>query len=174
MANLIFTGEYYQSYPTFDTTSIFSVFAVNRYQEAVLRADYIITDKIAVNGGYSRQDYGDDALAHVYHLGCTVRPIEPVQVGVEYDNRQGFGGSINGVLADVTWDVNRNTQVAGGVSYDVYQRDILTNDEIARKYWFGGKYRLAKNMAASLRLEQDSSVRYNNYVQGRFVFDYDF
>ncbi len=30
---LVFTGEWYQSYPTFDNTSIYAVFAVDRYQE---------------------------------------------------------------------------------------------------------------------------------------------
>ena len=34
LSNLVFTGEYYQSYATFDTTSFYSVFAVNQYQEA--------------------------------------------------------------------------------------------------------------------------------------------
>jgi hypothetical protein len=60
-SDLILTGEWYQSYPIFDNSSIYSVFAVDRYQEAVFRADYTINDKISVNAGYTRQIYSDGA-----------------------------------------------------------------------------------------------------------------
>ena len=55
LSNLIFTGEYYQSYATFDTTSFYSVFAVNKYQRRHTRVDYTINDKVSVYGGYNRQ-----------------------------------------------------------------------------------------------------------------------
>jgi len=174
LANLVFTGEYYQSYPTFDTTSIYSVFAVDQYQEAVFRVDYTFNEMVSANAGYTREDFSEGALAHVYHLGCGVRPIEPLLVNVEYDNRQGYYGSTNGVIVDAAYDLKKDLQLAAGISYDVYQRDSLTGDEIARKYWGGAKYKLAKNMAASLRIEDDVNARYTSNVQGRFVFDYDF
>ena len=72
--SLILTGEWYQSYPTFDTTDVFSVFAVNRYQEGVLRADYTINQMIAVYGGYQRQEYGDDGSADVFNAGVVLKP----------------------------------------------------------------------------------------------------
>jgi hypothetical protein len=64
--------------------------------------------------------------------------------------------------------------VAGGITYDVYQRDSMTFDEIARRYWLGGKYKLAKNMALSGRIEDDVNARFETNVTGRLVFDYDF
>ncbi|MBT0895777.1 hypothetical protein KI811_18415, partial [Geobacter hydrogenophilus] len=72
------------------------------------------------------------------------------------------------------YDVTKSLQVAGGLGYDVYKRDVMDNDEIARTYWLGGKYKLAKSMAASLRVENNVNARYENDTQGRFVFDYDF
>jgi hypothetical protein len=60
------------------------------------------------------------------------------------------------------------------MGYDVYTRDIVLSDGTARLYWIGGKYKLAKNMSASLRIEDNSNERYSNDVQGRFVFNYDF
>ncbi|KAF0217562.1 MAG: hypothetical protein FD174_3241 [Geobacteraceae bacterium] len=176
-AKLIFTGEWFQSYPTFDTTSIFSVFAVNRYQEGVFRADYTITDKIAVNAGYSRQDYGDDGFADVYEVGCTLRPVDTVTVGLAYDKRQGVGGRLDGGIFDATWDATKELQLAGGLTVDAYRRDFFpstSGDQIAQKYWLGGKYRLAQNMRASLRIEDDITETRNSNVQGRFIFDYDF
>ncbi|ABB31150.1 hypothetical protein Gmet_0908 [Geobacter metallireducens GS-15] len=177
MANLIFTGEWYQSYPTFDTTSIYSVFAVNRYQEGVFRVDYTINDMIAVNAGYSRQDYGDDGIANVYELGCRLHPISSVEIGLAYDKRNGYGGKLDGGQLDVAWDVTKGLQLSGGLTYDVYQRDFYldgSSRETAQKYWLGGKYKLARNLQASLRVEDAITARDESDINGRFVLDYDF
>ncbi len=176
MANLVLTGEWYQSYPTFDADSIFAVFAVNRYQEGVFRADYTINDKISVNVGYSRQDYGDDGLADVYEVGARVRPIESIMVNLSYDKRHGFNGSLDGGIIDVTYDVTKELQLAAGFQYDVYTREDIVNvgQEIARKYWGGARYKLAKNMSASIRVEDDVNRLFESDWQGRLVFNYDF
>ncbi|ACM20038.1 outer membrane channel, putative [Geotalea daltonii FRC-32] len=174
LSNLIFTGEYYQSYATFDTTSFYSVFAVDQYQEGLFRVDYTFNDMVSVNGGYNRQFYGEGAHANVYHVGLSLRPIEPLRVNVEYDNRNGYYGSTNGGIIDASYDINKAAQVAGGITYDVYQRDSLTGDEIARRYWLGGKYKIAKNMAVSGRIQDDVNARYSTNVSGRVTFDYDF
>jgi len=174
--NLVLTGEWYQSYPTFDADSFYAVFAVNRYQEGVFRADYRINDMFSVNAGYSRQDYGDDGAADVYQLGCRIRPIEPVVVNLSYDKRHGFNGSLDGGIIDVAYDVTKTLQLAAGLQFDVYTREDLatTGHEIARKYWGGAKYKLAKNMSASLRIEDNVNRQYSNDWQGRAVFNYDF
>ncbi len=175
-AKLVLTGEWYQSYPTFDADSIFAVFAVNRYQEGVFRADYTINDMISVNAGYSRQWYGDGGAADVYQAGCRIRPIEPVMVNLSYDKRQGFNGSLDGGIIDVFFQATKELELAAGFQYDVYAREdiVTTGDEIARKYWGGAKYRLAKNMSASIRVQDDVNRRFSEDWQGRFVFNYDF
>ena len=174
--NLIFTGEWYQSYPTFDADSIYAVFAVNRYQEGVFRADYNINDKIGINVGYSKQDYGDDGMTDVYSIGCRLRPIEPVTVNLSYDKQHGYNGSLDGGTADVSWTVIKQLELAAGVQFDVITREDIatTGHEIARKYWGGAKYKLAKNMSASARIEDDVNRSFTNDWQGRVVFNYDF
>ncbi len=174
MANLIFTAEYYESYPIFDTTSIYSVFAVNQYKEGVFRVDYAINEKISVNGGYNRQGYGNGGYADVYHVGTGIRPIEPLKLNVEYDKRSGYYGNFDGFIADVEYDIMKKAQVAAGINYDVYQRDALTGDEIARRYWFGGKYKLNKTMTLSSRVQNDVNVRYGENISGRVAFDLTF
>lgn len=173
-ADLIFTGEYYQSYPIFDATSIYSVFAVDRYREGLFRADYTLSEILSVNLGYNRQYYGEGAVANLYHVGATVTPIKHLKVNLEYDNRTGYYGDTNGFICDADYEINKSAQIAGGITYDVYQRDVLTNDEIARRYWLGGKYRLAKNMALSGRIQNDVNARYSENVSGRLAFDIDF
>lgn len=174
-ANLVLTGEWYQSYPIFDSTSIFSVFAVSRYQEAVIRADYSINDKITLNAGYSRQIYVDgDADADVFEVGCRIRPIEQLTLNLNYDHRNGNGNRLNGGIADVYLDITKKLELAGGIHYDVYERDRVTGEETARKYWLGSKYKINDKMSASVRVEDNVNARTKEDWSGRAAFNYDF
>lgn len=173
IADLVLTGEWYQSYPTFDSTSIYSVFAVSRYQEGVFRADYTINDMFSVNAGYSRQDYeGDDA--DVFEVGCRIRPIDNLQLNLNYDRRSGYGGKLNGGIAEVIYEPIKPLELAAGMHFDVYQRDRITGEETARKYWAGAKYKIAQNMSASIRVEDNVNARYKSDWQGRAAFNYNF
>lgn len=175
MASLVLTAEWYQSYPTFDSTSIYSIFAVDRYQEALIRADYAINDMLSVNAGYTRQFYGEgNDASDVVEVGCRIRPIESVRLDLNYDHNNGYGGNLNGGSAEVTYTPIKPLEVAAGLQYDVYAFDRSTGDETARKYWFGGKYKLAGNMSASVRVEDNVNAMYKNDWQGRVVFNYDF
>lgn len=172
-ADLVLTGEWYQSYPTFDSTSIYSVFAVSRYQEGVFRLDYTINDKISVNAGYSLQDYeGEDA--DVFAIGCRIRPVEQVQLNLSYDRRKGYGGDLDGGIAEITYEPIKPLELGAGIHFDVYERDRVTGEETARKYWAGAKYKLAQNMSASVRIEDNVNARYKSDWQGRAVFNYNF
>jgi len=173
IADLVMTGEWYQSYPTFDSTSIYSVFAVSRYQEGVFRVDYTLNDKISANIGYSKQDFaGEDA--DVVEVGCRIRPIEHLNVTLSYDHRNGYGGRLNGGIAEVSYEATKKLEVAGGLHHDVYERDKLTGDETARKYWLGGKYKIKDNMSASVRVEDNVNARYKEDYSGRMAFNLDF
>lgn len=173
-ADLMLTGEWYQSYPTFDYTSIYSVFAVNRYQEGVFRVDYTLNDMFSVNAGYNKQDYGDGADADVYELGVRIRPVHQVTLALNYDKRQGYGGKLNGGTAELTYEPTKKLELAGGIQYDVIERDKLTNEDHARKYWLGGKYKLAQNMSAAVRVEDAVNLYFKDDWSGRVVFNYDF
>lgn len=174
-ANLSLTAEYYQSYPTFDATSIYSVFAVNRYKEALVRADYSISEKISVNAGYTRQDFGDaDGEGNVYIVGLTFRPLKTLTIDIDYDRRSGYGGDLNGGTLAVNFDATPALRLAGGLAYDVYQLDKVTGEQTARNYWLGARYKLTKSLTASLRVEESVNKTYSRNSQGRFVFDYDF
>jgi hypothetical protein len=172
-SNLVLTGEWYQSYPTFDSTSIYSVFAVSRYQEGVFRIDYTFNDMFSANVGYSKEDY-EGADADVYEVGCRIRPIEQVQLNLNYDRRSGYGGNLNGGIAEITFEPIKPLELAAGIHYDVYERDRATGEETARKYWAGAKYKLAQNMSASVRVEDNVNATYKSDWQGRAVFNYNF
>ncbi|MBK5273452.1 MAG: hypothetical protein JJE30_00155 [Desulfuromonadales bacterium] len=172
-SNLVLTGEWYQSYPTFDSTSIFSVFAVSRYQEGVFRVDYTFNDMFSANAGYNMQDY-EGADADVYEVGCRIRPIEQILLSLNYDRRKGYGGNLNGGIAEITFEPIKPLELAAGIHFDVYERDRVTGEETARKYWAGAKYKLAQNMSASVRVEDNVNARFKSDWVGRAVFNYNF
>lgn len=171
--NLVLTGEWYQSYPTFDATSIYSVFAVKRYQEGVFRVDYTFNDRISVNAGYTWEDFEGEG-ADVFEVGCRIRPIEMVQLNLNYDRRQGYGGRLDGGIAEIVVQPIKPLELSAGIHFDVYERDHATGEETARKYWFGGRYKLARNMSASVRVEDNVNARMESDWQGRVVLNYDF
>jgi hypothetical protein len=173
-ADLVFTGEWYQSYPVFDSTSIYSVFATSRYQEGVFRVDYTINDMLSVNAGYSRQIFEDTDDADVVGVGCRIRPIENLSLTLNYDHRSGYGGRLNGAIADVAYDITKKFEIAGGIHFDVYERDRITGSETARKYWLGSKYKINDKMSASVRVEDNVNARYTEDWSGRTAFNYDF
>jgi hypothetical protein len=174
VSNLVLTGEWYQSYPIFDNSSIYSIFAVDRYQEAVFRADYTLSDKLSVNAGYTHQIYGEGGDENVYEIGARFRPIEPVQLSLNYDYQNGDGDVLNGGGAEVTYTPIKPLDLAAGIQFDVYQRDQTTGRETARRYWLGTKYKLNKTMTASLRIEDNVNHQYTNDWSGRAAFNYDF
>ncbi len=175
---LVFTGEYYESYPTFDTTDIFSVFAVNQYREGVFRVDYFINEKYSVNAGYTRESFGDGGTADVYELGGRWQPTEPLAIDLAVNDRHGFGGHQYGFAVDAFYDLTTKWQVAGGVGIDTFERDFFPvlpgAEHTAQRYWAAAKYKLAKNMKVTGQIEDQKNGIYTNAVQGRFVFDYDF
>jgi len=173
-ADLVLTGEWFQSYPIFDNSSIYSVFAVDRYQEGVFRADYTINDMIGINAEYTKQFYTEDTDIDVYGLGARIRPIEKVQLNLNYDYQLGNGTKLNGGAVEVVYEPTKPLELSAGIHYDTYERDRVTGLETARKYWVGGKYKLAKNMTASVRVEDNVNQQYSNDWAGRLAFKYDF
>ena len=172
-ADLVVTAETYESYPIFDATSIYAVFAVSQYKENILRADYKITEKIGLNAGYTWQDYdGEDA--NVLEIGGLFRPIDSLRLNVNYDQRSGYGGKLNGFAVEAFYDQSKKLELSGGVHQDVYERDRSTGQETASKYWIGGKYRIDKNMSALVRVEDNVNAQYHHDKQGRVVFNYIF
>lgn len=172
--DLMLTAEHYESYPTFDTTSIYSVFAVNKYKENVLRAEYTVAQWLDVSAGYSREDFGEGGDATLYEAGLKFRPSVSTTVGVFHDYRSGYGGKLDGYKVYAEYGKPGKWKAAAGIDYDAYTRDDMTGQETAKKYWAAGRYTIAKNMSSSVRVEDNVNVNYSKDMQGRLTFDVDF
>lgn len=171
---ILVTGEYYSSYPTFDADTIYTAFAVTRYWEALGRVDWVVSEEISLFGAYTRSDY-DGPDANTGTLGIRARPkrIEGLGVKASVDLREGYPGDRTGFRIDADYRRGKGL-LAGGVTYDVFQRDSMTGDFSGTLYWIGGRYELRKNLAASVRLEDKSTWKYADETQARVSLNYSF
>jgi len=162
---LTLTGEYYESYPTFDATSIYSGFAVNQYQETLVKAEYALTDAYKVFMAYAAEDFNDGEDANRYEAGIAARPIPDLVLNVSYDKRNGYGGELSGIRFNGRYSITEKTTVSAGIDRDDFRRETFP-DETVKKYWIGGTHRLNKTVSLTARAEDNVNVNYNHQYQG--------
>lgn len=174
-ARLALRGEYYQAYPTFDSNSIYSVFAVDRYSEYLLKAAYDMTARFSAYAAYKRQSYEENDTAEVISLGGMYQPSDNAWVNVTLDNRQGRGGRLWGGGIHGDYGISGDFKLSAGVQRDMYQRvETVDTWANASRYWLGIKYRIKENSQVTLRMEENVNENFNHRFVGRAVFDINF
>ena len=172
--NLMMTAEHYESYPTFDTTSVFSVFAVDQFKENIFRVEYTAAAWLDISVGYSQESFDEGGRAKLYEAGLKLRPSITTTIGLFHDKRTGYPGDLAGYRAYAEYSKFGKWKASAGIDYDSYQRDDMTGQETAKKYWAAGRYKFAKNMSSSVRVEDNVNINYSRDMQGRLTFDVDF
>lgn len=172
--NLMLTAEHFESTPTFDATSIYSVFALNQYKENSVRAEYTAASWLDLSAAVVFEDFGDGEDATVYEVGARIRPSINSAVGLYHDSRSGYGGDLDGYRIQVDYNKIGKWKASAGIDYDTYERDSMTGQETAKRYWAAGRYIIAKNMSTFVRVEDNVNINYSKDIQGRLTFDYDF
>jgi len=183
ISNLMIKGEFYHSYPTFDATSVYSVFAVDKYREYLIRAEYSLAQPVTLIAGYSRQTYEESDKADVITLGAKVYPTDELSVYAAYNYRKGFSG-FNGVTKVVNghlsgFEVNADYKFKkslifyAGAQYDSYDRpENVTDTNFAQRYWIGGRWIATKNISVSARIEDNDNENFNHRTLGRLTLDW--
>lgn len=168
-------GEYFFTYPTFDATSIYAVFAASRFHSGSLFVDYYIFDSLSFYGGYTAEFFeindAEDDDAHLFEIGAHTK-IKQIRLDGSIVIRQGYPGDVVGfsLAADHPF-LGDKLDVAAGIDYDIYQRDEMTDDEIAIKYWFGGRYYFSKKISLALRVENTESDAQDHNFAGWSSFE---
>ena len=173
MSNLSVKAEFYHSYPTFDSTSIFSVFAVDKFSEYLLNAEYSLPNTpVSIFGQYQRQKYEDDSNANVFTVGARFFPTDKLTLSASVDYRHSFEDRNWGfeVLGD--YKISKKILVSAGVQYDAYQRPDDSGNQAAQRYWIGGKWQATRNMGVNARLEDDANETFSHRVLGRIALDW--
>ena len=113
--------EYFGYTPVFDSTSIYSVFAVDEYQEVSVSADYRLGRMWTLFGSYTREMYESFDDANV------------IEAGAELRRKGGYGGyvaavyrsgeeELKGLKAAYRMAAPYDVRLGVGAEYNVYSR----------------------------------------------------
>ncbi|GAB4440189.1 MAG: hypothetical protein OHK0040_11670 [bacterium] len=169
---LTLKGEYYESYPTFDTTSIYSVFAVDKYKEKLIKAEYKVNNNYVVSAGYAREDFDEGENANLYEVGLFAKPIKNLTLNINYEKRNGYAGEISGIRLNGEYKIAK-AAISAGVDYDDFRRQD-SRESTAKKYWAGVQYDVNKNISAVARLENNENYNYSHSYQGLVALNVNF
>jgi hypothetical protein len=177
--------EFYHAYPTFDATSIYSVFAVDRYQEYLVSAEYEISEPMRVFASYAKQLYedGDDEDADRFRAGARRQISRNLVVNGFVDYRNGFGGDIWGFELTGDYKSGKKLLISAGAQYDIYERPVeFTPSELipvqeedtdyATRLWIGAQYMLAENLSIAARLEENINENFDHRPLGYVVLTF--
>ncbi len=171
---LTLRAEYLGTTPVFDSTDIYSVFAVEDYQEASLKADFRLTREWVLFGGYTREFYEEFADNDVLEAGVELRRPSALHGYLAAVVRTG-DEELTGVKASVGGNIGWGISADAGVEVDVYTRTGADDEDTsASRYWVEGRKGLASDVTLSGRLERIESVVYDYYNRGRLSLAYRF
>lgn len=170
--NLMIKAEFYHSYATFDATSIYSVFAVDRYREYLLRAEYSLEAPVTLFASYARQTYEDGENADNYTAGARIFPFKALVVSASVDYRTGFGGNLWGFEVFGDYKVSNKISLAAGVQYNAYRRPENLNNGNAQRYWLGGQWIVSKNVSVIARIEENVNENFDHRPLGRIALNW--
>jgi hypothetical protein len=182
ITNLMVKAEFYHSYPIFDSTSIYSVFAVEKFREYLVRAEYALPVPVTLIAQYSLQEYEDAEDADVYSIGARIYPIDGLTVNASFDYRDGYSG-YNGFTGDTDGElygfeiygdyrVMKTLAVFAGVQYDKFDRPEESGDNHARRYWAGGRWLATEDVALTARIEDNVNENFEHRPLGRVTLDW--
>ena len=171
--DLALKAEFFHSYPTFDSTSIFSVFAVNKFREYLFSAEYSLPKSpFTFFGQYRRQTYDDESNADVFAMGTKVFPNDKLSFGASVDYSHSYDDRNWGFEVTGDYRASQKFLLAAGVQYNAYQRPDDAGNRSAQRYWVGGKWHATKNMDVAVRVEDNANETFNHRTLGRLTLNW--
>lgn len=171
--NLMIKGEFYHAYPTFDSTSIYSVFAVDKYREYLLRAEYSLDSPVTLFASYAKQTYEDSENADSFTVGSRMSPSDKLTVSAAVDYRNGYGGNLWGFEVIGDYRAMKKLLLSAGIQYDTYRRPDESGNNYAQRYWLGGRWSATKNTSVSARIEDNVNENFDHRPSARIAFNWD-
>lgn len=171
---LTLNAEFFRSIPVFDASSIYVVFAVERFQEILLRADYDLTPRVTLNGEYRNESFSGGDTANVGEAGVRYRPRDGTSLYGAGIWRVGTGGNLYGFELSGDTAIRPNLVVAAGVQHDSFKRELVNDYDTATRFYVGCEARVRKNITVSARIEDTISDRFDKDIRARLALNYDF
>jgi hypothetical protein len=162
--------------PVFSSTSIFSVFAVDEYQELLAELNYNIDTGLRAFARYTRELYESVADANVYEAGVEKIRTERFSgylSGVWRDG--GDGQDLKGFKLRGAYLFNQYLQAGAGVELDVLDRrlDFLVDrfgsgdETTSTRIWADATVYLTKTVNVEGKVERVESDLWDEYYRGR-------
>jgi hypothetical protein len=164
-------AEYLYSLPVFSSTSIYSVFAVNKYEEVMAELSYRVAAGLKAFGRMTYEIYPDFDEALVAEAGIEkVRTdrISGYLSGVVREDGDG-GQDMAGVKARCRYMINQMFHAGAGIEFDVLQRRLEDDkdDTTSSRYWLDLTASLTKTINIEAKVERSESDLWDEYYQGR-------
>ncbi len=162
--------EYLYSLPVFSSTSIYSVFAADEYEEVMAEFRYRIDPGLYAFARIEYEIYEDVDDAQVYEAG-----IEQIRTnrfagylsGVFRDDDD--GQDLYGVKTHLSYKVIEHLRLGVGANVDVLERRLtLDEDETtSSRTWVDGQYDFTNRISLQAKAEWISSDLWEDHYRGR-------
>lgn len=170
-------AEYLYSLPVFSSSSIYSVFAVDQYEQIMGE----------LRGRLNQGLYG--FLRYQYEMYEETANATVVEAGVEKIRTGDFSGYLSGVLrndkdgqdlkgikAHAAYMFTKQLQCGVGANIDVFERRLDDNDDetTSTRYWADAVYDFTRKTTLQVKAERVSSELWNDYYRGRIRLNVSF
>ncbi len=161
--------DYLYSLPVFDSTSIYSVFAVSEYQEIEGEFGYQISRGLRSFAQYTYEIYQDFSNANVFEAGIEKLPLGRFSgylTGVLRDDSD--GQDLYGFKARAAYYFTDWLQGGVGAEVDVLQRDLEDDDDTtSQRYWADVTTHITRKINVQAKVERVESDLWDHYNRGR-------
>ncbi|PLY06937.1 MAG: hypothetical protein C0624_03890 [Desulfuromonas sp.] len=168
--------EYLFSVPVFDSTSIYSVFAVDDYEEVMGEIEYRISKTHRSYLRLTHEMYEEFDDADVIDLGIETvgtKPYSYYLAGVMRITDE--GQEMSGAKCHIGYEITEAIEAGVGANVDVLERRLEDDDETtSSRIWLDGSYRFSKKMNFEGKVEYVESDLWEEYYRGRVRFNYYF
>ncbi len=167
--------EYLYSLPLFPSTSIYSVFAADKYQELMAELVYYVDPGLRLLGRYVREFHESFSDANLFEFGVEKLRTDRFSgyvLGTWRDDKD--GQDLKGIKVRAAWLFNRYVDAGVGAHIDVLERRLNTHDlfeekseTTARRYWVDSTVYFSPTVNLQGKVERIESEFWNYYYQGR-------
>ncbi|MDH3390756.1 MAG: hypothetical protein OEL85_03035 [Desulfobulbaceae bacterium] len=165
-------AEYLYSLPVFTSTSIYSVFAVDEYEEVMAEFSYNLAVGLRAFGRYTQEMYKEFSDANVFEAGIEkirTNQFSGYLAGV-YRNDED-GQDLKGIKARLAYMFFKKLHAGVGANVDVLDRriDFANNEDetTSSLLWLYGTYSFTERIDVQLKLERAESGLWDEYYRGK-------
>ncbi len=174
-------AEYLYSLPVFSSMSIYSVFVVDEYQEALLEFNYLIRPGLNAFGRFTHEFYQNVDDANVLEVGIEMLRTEKFSGYLTGTYRKDDDGQdLTGAKAYVAYLFHPKLEAGVGANVDVLERQVGFlddqyddgDDTTSQRYWVDATVFLTKSINLQGKVEAVKSDLWDKYFRGRLRLNY--